>query len=361
VSTSNETITNGTFFPEHKLEELSDNISKDYRVLSSFHQMNFILSSMTRHHEGLRNDTVDVVCRAAQSSQGEVKFLAAKSLLKILETPKRFYAVGKHFETLVEIASDCSKDSEADNILTGINILRILFDIEEEVSENVFKVGGLNVIMSHCKSEDFNILEACSRAIFRAILNGGKSCNQFLVRNDSLTTWLVPMLNIYANKSIKFHAFLSLAYLRSVRNSSNEILQNGFLDDFVPWISDEETYKTLLASYSLKSIDKKKMVRQILPLLTASCKIAQTLGSLWMCSEVYNAFTSFNVEEKMTFESEEVVRALQRIVCLSIEPAKKFATSSLLTMGKRRKTSWMSGWKLLGFPTTKETSAKLES
>jgi hypothetical protein len=293
-----------------------------------------ILSTFTDHSTLFKNDVLEKIFKFLKSSDAEEKFLAAKIVLKFLETPKRYCIVGTKLVALIECALMCTNDSAPGNVLTGIRILAILFDIEEDISETVFKLGGLAAVIQHCTSKDLGVLEACAQAILMVILNGEKNCENLLMKTDSMTQWFVPLINIYSNQTIKLYAYLSLIYLRTIRGANNEIFRNGFIDDFVQWISDEDTYKRLLCDYSMKSIDKKRLIKQILPLLTESCKVSQAFGSFWIYCEVKKT-TKDLTNQTVYFKAEKVVRALQRIVLMSVEVAQKFAALVLEVIGKK--------------------------
>jgi hypothetical protein len=111
------------------------------------------------------------------------------------------FIAAKHLKSAVKLANFCASDSQIENILIGISILQILFDIDEEISDKVLKFKGLNSIV----------------AILEVMLTGGKECEGHLLKNDVQLKWLIPMLNIYDNKSIKFYAYLSVTYLRTIR------------------------------------------------------------------------------------------------------------------------------------------------
>ena len=282
----------------------------------------------------LTNSILESIFKVFDSSRSVDKILCAKILLKFLESSKRLFVIGKYLEDSVTVAIFCTNDSDSKNILVGIKMFQFLFDTDEDISEIVFKLSGLQTIVKHCKTENFDVLEACAIAIFKAVLNGGKNCENYLVRGESLSKWLLPMLNIYVTRPTKFYAYLSVNYLRTVCKKNNELLRNGFLDDIILWISDAETYNALLNSFKMISVDRKKLIRQILPMLIGSCKVSHTLGSFLICCEIFKCSHEFNNDIQLFSSSEKLEKSLQRIVLLSIDIAKKFASCALSKIHK---------------------------
>lgn len=318
-----------------ELLNLSDQIKRNCNVSNALQRINSILAASWTDEKLLSNEVLETILGKADSESAGDKFEISKILLKYLETPKRFLIAGKYLENSVKLAKVGVSDSlNVENVLIAIKILQILFDIDEEVSEKVFKLGGLNAIVASCDSKDYKVLEACSLGIFKVVLNGGKNCETFLMKNDSISQWLLPMLNIYDDRSIKFYAYLSVTYLRTVRGKLHEIFRNGLLDDVVHWISEEETHNKLLNTVSMNSYDKKREIKKILPMMIGSCKVSQTLGAFLMCCEIYRNVRGIKSELKIYSKSEKLITALQRIVLVSNETGKKFASSALAKMNE---------------------------
>lgn len=310
------------------LTNLSDQIRHNVDVLESLKRISSILVAAGLYKSLLQDEVLEAVLEKVETSVGERNLIMAKILLKFLETPKRFFIAGKHLKTAVKLANFCASDSHNENILIGISILQILFDIGEEISESILELDGLDSIVKNCSSKDFKVLEACSLAVLKVVLNGGKHCENQLLKNDVQLKWLIPMLNIYDNKSIKFYAYLSVTYLRKIRGKCHEILWNGFLNDINFWISNEETCEKLLRTVSLNSFDKKKDIKKILPMLSVNCPISHTLGAFLLNCEIVRSSRDKS-DIKVYSKNEDLVKGLKRVVLISNEIAKKFASTAL--------------------------------
>lgn len=271
------------------------------------------------------NELVATILEIARLTNNETKFIVARIILKSLQTPKRCFIVAHHLEDVTKVATVCALDSKKINIQTGISMLQILFEVDPEFSEKVLKLGGLDPIISICASKDYEVLEACSAALFKVVLHGGRECETHLTRIDNLTKWFLPLINIYDNKAIKYFACLTVIYLNTVCEKYHEFFRSGIFDDIVTWISDEKTHNYLLNNTSLDSIDKKKDLTKLMKLLTQRCKIAQTFGSFLFCCEIYN-----NIQKiRKIFYEIGAVKALKRIAFISNPTARKFAISAL--------------------------------
>lgn len=273
----------------------------------------------------------DSIFKYATDDNADAKFVAAKIILKCLQIGKRPYIIMNHLEATVKLANYCSKQPCQEVVQTGIAILQVLIESGEDTSEAVLKLEGLGAIIDNCSSTDFKTLEKCSMAILKAVMYGGHQVETHLMKLDALHKWFVPMMNIYENKTIKFFAYLAIAYLRSVCRRDQEIFRCGILDDVMSWISDDATHNFLLNNAKLDQTDKKKDLKKLMLLLGRSCKISQTLGSFLVCREIY--FCG-NVNPKAICYEIGVVQSLKRIALLSNATARKFAISALDRLGE---------------------------
>lgn len=315
------------------LHILSSQIRSNTFVKDSLKQISQILVAAGLYKALLVDDVLEAVLSRVDNAERDERLIMARILLKYLETSKRFFIAGKFLEATVKLANDCASDSQIECILLGILMLQILFDIDEEISEKILDLGGLNSIINNCSSKDVKILETCSLAILKAVLNGGQKCGNLLLDNENQVKWLIPMLNIYDKKSIRFYAYMIVSQLRTIHGKNHRIFWSGFLNDINYWISYEETCSQLLKTVSLNFFNKNKEIDFILPMLTGSCKISHTLGAfLVFCKVEKSSPTAENV--KIFSQNQHLIQALKRNVFISNDVAKRFATKVLRILGE---------------------------
>ena len=327
------------------LHILSSQIRCNNVVEDSLKKISQILVAAGLYKVLLIDDVLEAILGKVDSAVRDERLIIARILLKYLETSKRFLIAGKFLESSVKLANYCASDSQIESVFLGILILQILFDIDEEISEKILDLGGLHSIINNCSLKDMKILETCSLAILKAVLNGGEKCGNLLLKNENQLKWLIPMLNIYEKKSIRFYAYMSVTQLRMIHGKKYRIFWSGFLNDINYWISYEETCNQLMKTVSLNFFNKNKEIDIILPMLTRSCKISHTLGAFLVFCKVEKSQTPENI--KIISQNKFLIQALKRNVFLSNKVAKRFATEVLRKLGEEVPVSAPSGlaWK----------------
>lgn len=279
-------------------------------------------------------ELVVAVLRIALLVPSETKFMVGKIILKCLRSSKRTFIVANHLEDIVKVAIICASNPSSENIRTGLSMLQILFEVDRIVSEKLLKLGGLNPIIENCASLDYEVLEACSAALFKVVLHGGIECENQLIRHENLMKWYMPLISIYNNKTIKYFAYLTVIYLNTVSRKYHEFFRNGIFDSVILWISEETTYNYLLNNTSFESIDKKEDLTKLMKLLSQRCQIAQTLGSFLFYCEIHKATQRMSKEGKI-FVQIGAVKALKRIAFVSNKTARNFACSALQKLSEK--------------------------
>lgn len=279
------------------------------------------------------NEIVDSIFEYSENSDIETLPIFLRIVLKFLQTPKRLYIAANHLETTVNLANNSVKfqnDENYENVQNGIKILEILFEIDPSFCEKVVKLAGLTLIISSCNSKAPEVRETSSIALFKFVLFGSKECVNNLLGYETLLKWFMPLMNIYDNKAIKFFAYLTIIYLKTVCGRDQEIFRNGILDDVISWIDNEATHNFLLNSTMVETIDIKLYLQKAQPLLSQNNGTAQTLGAFLFCREVYR---NFKKVRKIFYEI-GAVKDLKRIALISNDTARRFAVSALDKLGE---------------------------
>lgn len=337
---------------ETKLDNYAKELKNTKVFFATLSKLLEFLETMRIDKVLLTNDNIKTVFECLSDATSAEKFIIVKITLSCLLTTKKHFIIANHLECVVSLGIFCANDKSADNVFNGVSLLTLLLEVDEDISEKVLQLGGLNSIIGNCSSNDYRVLQKCALAIFKSVLYGGKECENHLLKIDSLQRWFIPLLNIYENKSIKYFAYLTVVYLRafSVNGHVPEILRNGILDDVISWISDDNTQSFLLTNASLETDDEIRDLKKVLPLLMEGSKMAQILGAFLFYRVAYDDAH----KARRIFHEIGAVKALARIALISNETTRKFASLALTRIGEQTPEQIpndLSIWSQLDFKT----------
>ncbi|CAG9800355.1 unnamed protein product [Chironomus riparius] len=239
----------------------------------------------------------------------------------ISSTAYKNVIVSKSLEDLMRILKLAYNESTMKKVLDTI---KEYLELDEAITEKILKLGGLEIILEACSSINSDILYLCSKMILYIVLFGGKSSVQMLMKSN-LNAWILPLVHIYEDNRIRYFAFFSLVYIRSIHKIHHDFFEYGLMDNNVHWLSENEIHLRSSASFECK--DTANLYHKLLSMLTSKNRMAQTFGTFQICCELSSNFDAFSV-----YHDTSAVRALRRIAVYSNIITSRFAINALIIL-----------------------------
>ena len=272
------------------------------------------------------NGGMDIVMDKLITNNAALQYNSAKLVHKVLETDNRGYVVEKGLDRAVEVAKKYTRPEVKDVKQTrlGTGILENLFKHNEITCENVIAKGGLDTVVSECKSEDVETLRHCASALANAAMFGGAE-NQGLIIQRKVPTWLFH-LAIQNDPTIRYYACLAIAVLVANKENEAAVKKSGILDHVETFISNENP-----ADFAKKTRGQSaNWLRRLIPVLHSQREEARNLAAFHFCMEA-----ELKAEHGMTeiFEEIGAVDALKRLASSPNGIASKYAAKALKSVG----------------------------
>ncbi|XP_070497496.1 NAD(+) hydrolase sarm1-like isoform X1 [Chironomus tepperi] len=244
-------------------------------------------------------------------------------LSTISSTTYKNVIVSTNLEDLMRILKLEYNESTMKKVLDTI---KEYLELDESITEKILKLGGLEIILEACSSINSDILFVCSKMILYIVLFGGKSSVQMLMKSN-LNAWILPLVHIYEDNRIRYYAFFSLVYIRSIHKINHDFFEYGLMDNNVHWLSENEIHLRSCATLECKNTAN--LYQKLLSMLTSKNRMAQTFGTFQMCCELSSNFDTFSI-----YHDTSVIRALRRIAVYSNIITSRFAINALIILTK---------------------------
>ena len=157
------------------------------------HEIGNTLCDILRKSGGL-----DILIDNCIAEHKELQFQSAKLLQQCLVTANRGYVVEKGLDKVLSVAKQFTDTSPngpvttVEKVRVGTGILEHLFKHSETTCSDVIAMGGLDRIVSVCKSSDTEALRHCASALANVAIFGGNE-NQEAMIQRKVPSWLFPL------------------------------------------------------------------------------------------------------------------------------------------------------------------------
>jgi hypothetical protein len=276
------------------------------------------------------NGGMDIVMDNMITNNPALQYNSAKLVHRVLETDNSAYVVEKGLDRAVEVAKKYTRPEVKDLKQTrlGTGILESLFKHNQVTCENVIAKGGLDTVVSECKSEDVETLRHCASALANAAMFCGAE-NQGVLIQRKVPTWLFP-LAFHNDQSIKYYACLAIAVLAANKENEAAVKKSGILDlvdSFISTVNPADFAELTAAKTSGQSAN---WLKHLIPVLQSQREEARNLAAFHFCMEA-----ELKAKHGMTEVFEEIgaVDALKRLASSPNGIASKYAAKALRTVG----------------------------
>ncbi|KAG5679162.1 hypothetical protein PVAND_008752 [Polypedilum vanderplanki] len=279
------------------------------------------LNSLETIEPLLRTEIFDKLFAHFENASVEGKQSILKALSCVVKTNYKNIIATKYIDNVMKVLESFS---DAENLKIVLDIIKELVEIDEGVAENILKRGGVEIILKAAELDNEEILHRDALVILFIVLFGGKNSVNILMKNN-INKRMVKFIHIYEDKTINYFAYFALIYMKTIHKTNNEFFENGLMDNVIYWLSENEM--TLHEKTAIDCNDKKKLMLKLLPLLTSKSRIAQTIGTFHVCSEITTSMTA-----QKSFKDANLIKALKRIAVYSNEFSSTLATNALIVL-----------------------------
>lgn len=316
--------------PEESMDRpsLLENINAMIRKAWSFpeygHELGSSLCNVLRHTGGL-----DILLENCKSVDEELKFSSAKVIEQCLTTENRGYVVDKDLQTVIEVACDCAKNTDSDQIRVGTGILEHLFKHSEGTCSDIIKMGGLEAVLNKCKKSDKVTLQHCAGALANLSLYGGEENHRAMMKHN-VQWWLFP-LAFHEDDNIKYYACLAIAALVANKEIEASVIQSGTLSLVEPFVNSHLPEEFANYTDAHRHGQSKSWLKRLVPVLNSKREEARSLAAFHFCMEAGIKKKQRNLE---IFRDIGAIQPLKEVASSPNAIASRYAIQALNLMGE---------------------------
>lgn len=269
----------------HNSKEIADTIGKinnmmvkAWEVPAIGHQIGYTLvDTLTKR------GALDILINHCVAEEEDLKFQSAKLLQQCLVTSNRGYVVEKGLKKVISVAIEYIDKGSIHQIRIGTGILEHLFKHSETTCGDVIAMGGLDRVVSVCKSTDIEALRHCASALANVAIFGGND-NQEAMIQRKVPHWLFP-LAFKKDDIIKYYACLAVAVLVANKELEAAVQKSGTLELIEPFVQTHTPAElsTLTATHSHGQ--SSEWLRRLIPVLLSNREEARNLAAFHFCME----------------------------------------------------------------------------
>lgn len=281
------------------------------------------------------NGGMDLVMDNLTTTHSALQFNSAKLLNQCLVTENKNYVVEKGLERAVAVAkkytqSDVRDQNERfERARVGTGILENLFNHSENACTDVIGLGGLDTVVSECKSTDIETLRHCASALANAALYGGSE-NQELMIKRKVPLWLLP-LAVHNDETIKYYACLAIAVLVANKEIEAAVLKSETIDLVQPFLQGKNPADFAELSSKQSYAQSSAWLRRLLPVLNSNREESKNLAAFHFCME---AELKAKQGKASIFQEIGAIEALKKVASSPNGIASKYAAQALRAIGE---------------------------
>lgn len=300
----------------------SEIISRAWTVPKYGH---YIVNSLFKNLE--ESEGIDLIMTLDVTEELHLPF--ARLLEHCLKTDSKTYVIDNWLEKVIEVA--CEKTQE-ENQCVHVDIIENLFDHDEATCSYVANLGGLDVVLFGCRSNDIKILRHCVTALLNVSLFCGPENYEEIVSDRKLHMWIFP-LAFHADDIIKYYACLSVCviYFNADEDTRAEVLKSGVLDLVESFVSSHNPSTFSGSDVNYTHEKNKNWLERLVPLLSFTREEVKTLAAFHFCmeAEIKTRDDSIGV-----FKEIGAIEQLKKIVGPEESVVSKYVTEALNLMAE---------------------------
>ena len=202
----------------------------------------------------------------------------------MLTTGNREYVAANGLEPLVSMCVKHKDDRELAQMTTGI--LESMFKTSEDTCQRLIDLGGLEVILYWCRSQDRLTLRHCAIALANLALYGGPENHSKMIQRK-VPEWLFP-LAFNRDDVVRYYACLAISVL--VANKFDKkieaaVLNSGTLELVLPFISSHTPMEFAQMDQWHRHGRSQDWLQRLVPILSSKRNEPQALAAFHFAME----------------------------------------------------------------------------
>ncbi|XP_052096651.1 NAD(+) hydrolase sarm1-like [Mytilus californianus] len=270
---------------------------------------------------------LDILIGNCASQNKELMIASGRLLENILITRNRQRVVHYGLEILVKMAVDTKGEFDMARFCTGI--LESLFKISEEICRKLTVLGGLDVLLYWCRSNDRLTLRHCAIGLSNMALYCGPE-NQEEMAKHKVPEWLFP-LAFNDDDSVRYYACLAISVLVANKEIESAVLQSGTLDLVLPFIASHSPSEFGRMDLSHRHGRSKEWSKRLVPLLSSKREESEALAAFHFAMEA--GIKSLQKNTKIFYEI-GAISPLKRLASSQNATTSKLACEALRIIGE---------------------------
>ncbi|XP_037092455.1 NAD(+) hydrolase sarm1-like isoform X3 [Pollicipes pollicipes] len=310
------------------LDQMDIMMRSAWTVPTYGHEIGSSLCDVIRDNGGL-----DVLISSCNTGSKEMDLKSARVLGQCLTTTNRHYVVERGLDNVVQTACrTCSDNSDEQESRVGTGLLENLFKHSEDTCSDVVRMGGLDALLTQCKTKDVETLRHCASALANLSLYGGPD-NQQTMMERKVPSWLFP-LAFHNDANIKYYACLAIATMVANKQIEAAVLRSGTLELVEPFVTShdpDELSKSAMTGLTGLTGQSKNWLRRLVPVLFSKREEARKLAAFHFCMEAGIKVRQGCPE---VFEEIGAIKPLKQVASSPNAVASKYAAQALHLIGQ---------------------------
>ncbi|XP_071178832.1 NAD(+) hydrolase sarm1-like [Mytilus edulis] len=270
---------------------------------------------------------LDIVIGNCASQNKELMKTSGRLLDKILSTRNRQRVAHYGLEIVVKMTVDAKGEFDMARFSTGI--LESLFKTSEETCRKLTVLGGLDVLLYWCRSNDRLTLRHCAIGLSNMALYGGPE-NQEEMAKHKVPEWLFP-LAFNDDDSVRYYACLAISVLVANKEIESAVLQSGTLDLVLPFIASHSPSEFGRMDLSHRHGRSRGWLKRLVPLLSSKREESEALAAFHFAMEA--GIKSLQKKTEV-FHEVGAIRPLKRLASSPNATTSKLACEALRIIGE---------------------------
>ena len=227
---------------------------------------------------------LDRVLENCVSKSRKLVLASARVLEQVLTTQNREYVADNGLEPIFYMCQHFKGDQEIAELITGI--LESLFKTSDEACLKLIQLGGLDVILLWCRSQERMTLRHCAIALANLALYGGPDCHALMIQHK-VPEWLFP-LAFNKDDVVRYYACLAISVLVADKHDKSvetAVLDSGTLELVLPFVSSHSPMEFARMDMWHRHGRSRDWLRRLVPVLESKREEPQALAAFHFAME----------------------------------------------------------------------------
>ena len=227
---------------------------------------------------------LDRVLENCVSKSRKLVLASARVLEQVLTTQNREYVADNGLEPIFYMCQHFKGDQEIAELITGI--LESLFKTSEEACFKLIQLGGLDLILLWCRSQERMTLRHCAIALANLALYGGPDCHAVMIQHK-VPQWLFP-LAFNKDDVVRYYACLAISVLVADKHDKSvetAVLDSGTLELVLPFVSSHSPMEFARMDLWHRHGRSRDWLRRLVPVLESKREEPQALAAFHFAME----------------------------------------------------------------------------